>query len=213
MTNFKIKKNKGFTPTPNFLKKGNLVWGFTLVETMFAVLILTFTIVGLMTVVANSLFAARYARDEITVNYLLQEVVDYVRNDRDTTVFLESGGNWNTFLEKYDNCSSQNGCYFDVLNLTLGDIKSCLYSSTGNGCPFLYYDESANDTPFYTNDDNLGNIGEGEIPKVKTNFKRKIIIQNASNPDEINVIVKVDWKNGGKEVTRSLSTSLMNWQK
>ena len=182
--------------------------GFTLVETMFAVYILTFTIVGLMTVVANSLFSARYARDEITVNYLLQEVVDYVRNDRDTTVFLAAGANpaiWTTFLNKYNNCSGSNGCYFDVLtpNPSPVDPKTC----PSGGCPFLYYDESANDTPFYVNED--GDMGI----KVKTNFKRKIIIQNASNPDEINVIVKVDWKNGSKEVTRSLSTSLMNWQK
>ena len=176
--------------------------GFTLVETMFAVYILTFTIVGLMTVVANSLFSARYARDEITVNYLLQEVVDYVRNDRDTTVFLESGGNWNTFLGKYDNCSSQNGCYFDVLG---GDTpKRC-----NGSCPYLYYDEDASDTPFYVNGD--GGSMDGML---KTNFKRKIIIgPNVSNPDEIDVTVIVDWKNGSKEVMRSLSTSLMNWQK
>lgn len=33
------KKNKvsGFTPTPNFLKKENLVWGFTLIELMVAI--------------------------------------------------------------------------------------------------------------------------------------------------------------------------------
>jgi len=197
MINFKIKKNKG----PVSPSQG----GFTLVETMFAIYILTFTIVGLMTVVANSLFSARYAKDEITVNYLLQEVVDYVRNDRDTTVFLESGGDWNSFFETYDNCSAPNGCYFDVLtpNPSPVDPKTC----PSGECPFLYYDESANDTPFYVNED--GDMGI----KVKTNFKRKIIIQNASNPDEIDVTITINWKNGSKEVTRSLSTSLMNWQK
>ena len=182
---------------------------------MFAIYILTFTIVGLMTVVANSLFAARYAKDEITANYLLQEAVDYVRNDRDSVVFLGSGSgttaeNWNNFFVKYSNCSAPNGCYFDVLTPSV--IKSCPYSSTGNGCPFLYYDAGAKTTPFYTNDDNLGNSGEGGISKLKTNFQRKIIVKKNNNPNEIDVTVTVSWKNGGMSVARSLSTSLMNWQ-
>src|ERR1035437_640976 len=116
--------------------------GFTLVETMFAIYILTFTIVGLMTVVANSLFAARYAKDEITANYLLQEAVDYIRNDRDSTVFLGSGSgtttnNWNNFFGKYSSCSDPNGCYFDILNGVLngGAIKK---QCSGGVCPYLY---------------------------------------------------------------------------
>lgn len=194
MNNSKIKKNKGFT----------------LVETMFAVFILTFTIVGLMTVVANSLFAARYARDEITANYLLQEVIDYVRNDRDTTVFLGAVAgptNWANFLTKYKNCSN-DGCYFDVLKGTTPKMCNLQASSNGSRCPFLYYDEKATDTPFYTNDNNLGNTG-----KVKTNFQRKILVtQNLENPDEIDVAVTVYWKNGGLTKFRSLETSLLKWQ-
>lgn len=190
MTNFKIKKNKGFT----------------LVETMFAIYILTFTIVGLMTVVANSLFAARYAKDEITVNYLLQEVIDYVRNDRDSTVFLESGGAWDTFFGKYNDkgCSTSAGCYFDVLANPV-KIRSCDSSS---GCPNLYYNENAIDTPFYVNGD-----GSSMSDMLKTNFQRKIVVTTNANPDEIDVTVTVTWKNGSMPITRSLSTSLMNWQK
>lgn len=197
MINKQTKKNKGFT----------------LVETMFAVYILTFTIAGLMTIVANSLFAARYAKDEITVNYLLQEVVDYVRNDRDATVFLGSGSdinaNWDTFLEKYINCSEPKGCSFDVLPnllLTSGAIKT----QCPNGvCPFLIYNPSANNNYFYVNDD--GNILD--FGMLKTNFKRKImVVKNGLNPDEIDVTVTIDWKNGGMNKTRSLKTSLMKWQ-
>ena len=186
--------------------------GFTLVETMFAVLILTFTIVGMMTIVANSLFAARYARDEITANYLLQEVIDYIRNDRDTTIFLENGNQWSDFLAHYVDCSDSDGCYFDVLNNSTPKVCDFQASSNGSKCPFLYYDAGADTTPFYTNDDNSGNIGEGEIPKVKTNFQRKIVVVQNANVDEIDVTVTVDWYNGGLPVTRSLKTSLMKWQ-
>ena len=195
MINKQIKNNKGFT----------------LVETMFAVFILTFTIAGLMTVVANSLFAARYARDEITVNYLLQEAIDYIRNDRDTIVFLGGGAGstdtpWNNFYTKYSNCSNTYGCYFDVLTIILNPLNPSAgpqRCSISDSCPYLYYDKDATSGSFYTYDTNNG---------VKTNFQRKIIVKQAINPDEIDVTVTVDWKNGGLPVTRSLETSFMKWQ-
>jgi type II secretory pathway pseudopilin PulG len=200
-----IKSNKKTMP--------NLVSGFTLVETMFAVYILTFTIVGLMTVISNSLFAARYAKDEVTANYLLQEVVDYIRNDRDTTVFLGSGSGttgtaWNTFTTHYSACSSSGssyGCYFEVLN---GSVPNpCEYSSDtkSTGCPPLYYNDAADNSPFYTYDQR-GGLNKPTI------FKRKIVV-NKNGDDELDVTVTAYWKNGGLPVSRSLTTTLMNWQK
>jgi len=200
----------------SFLKKSNkktmpnLVSGFTLVETMFAVFILTSTIVGLMTVVSNSLFAARYARDEITVNYLLQEVIDYIRNDRDTNVFLGNTGAdpWADFITKYNSCSipasDPRGCYFDVLTNGVITPTECPIDS---GCPYFYYDQSADTTPFYVTDDQVGNNN-----KTKTNFRRKIVIKQNINLDEIDVIVTIDWLNGNLPMLRSLTTSFMKWQ-
>lgn len=180
------------------IKKNN---GFTLVETLFAILILTFVIVGMMTVVANSLFTARYARDEITANYLLQEVVDYVRNDRDTKVFL-GAKTWDSFYSDYSSCSGQNGCYFNVLlsNPTQTDIKGC---PSDKGCS-LSFDDSVSDAPFYY-------VATSDADAV-TKFKRKIIVTNLMQ-DEIIVTVTVSWKNGGVDRERTLTTSLMNWQK
>lgn len=189
--NKKIKNNKGFT----------------LIETMFAVLILTFTIASMMSVVANSLFAARYAKDETTVNFLLQEVVDYIRNDRDTTVFLNGGaGNtntpWSNFYSKYNNCTNDTrGCYFDVFGD--GVPKIC----ASDGCPYLYYNKNADLTPFYVSDNG------GDSSMTKTNFKRKVVVKlNPSNTDEINVTVTIEWKNGGLDRSRSLKASFMRWQ-
>lgn len=197
MINQQIKKNKG--PASTCIRQG----GFTLVETMFAVFILTSTIVGLMTVVSNSLFAARYARDEITVNYLLQEVVDHIRNDRDTIVFFQSDGSWKKFSDKYTvPCSVSNGgCFLDVM--TNGQPESC--NSSGANCPYFYYNSQADTTPFYTT--------ESVNDYSKTNFRRKIIVeQDIKNLDEINVTVTVDWQNGNLPMERSLKTSFMKWQ-
>ncbi len=197
--------------------------GFTLVETMVAVLILTLTIVSLMTVVANSLFAARYAGDEITASYLLQEAVDYIRNDRDTSVFLQSGetggvgGPWDIFIAKYSNCTVEKnligGCYLDVVNANGGELlefydtndRELYYHPEGENGSYYNYDS----TPNYSNP----NPTDPKEKVVMTDFTRQILaVPNTLNPDEFNVTVTVSWKNGGLDKSRSLSTTLMRWQ-
>jgi type II secretory pathway pseudopilin PulG len=194
MFNKIIKKNRFVSTLSN---KG----GFTLVETMFAVFILTFVIVGLMTVVANSLFAARYARDEITANYLLQEAIDYIRNDRDTSVFL-NGVDWDTFYSRYGGCHTPNGCSFD---LTKTKENSVISTCPTDGCT-LYYNDNADITPFYINSPDGAPKGS-----VETKFKRKIIVTQGQD-NEIIVKVSVLFKNGGIDRERILTTSLTNWQ-
>lgn len=180
--------------------------GFTLVESLFAVFILTFTIAGLMTIVANSLFSARYSKDEITVNYLLQETIDDIRNNRDATVFL--GSTWSDFRTHYESCFitlvNTKGCYFDVINDRADKIKAC----SPDDCPFMFYDAGATNGSFYNYNSSYS----------VTSFKRKIVFTEnslGSDPlkkDEIIVTVTVSWKNGSIPVSRSLSTSITNWR-
>lgn len=214
MFKIKIKNNNG----PARKNMRSIFGGFTLVETMFAVMILTFTIVSMMTVVSSSLFSARYARNEITANYLLQEVIDFVRNERDTTAFLQSGSNpteaWDNFIFNYRNCAEDvTGCRFDVLSASSPGKCTADNSQTGEtGCPTLMYDPSAQNTSYYTASDNV-DIGADGKAKIDSGFKRKIVIkQNAINLDEVDVIVTVSWKNGGLPMSRSLTATLMKWQ-
>ncbi len=180
--------------------------GFTLVETMVAVLILTLTIVSLMTVVSDSLFAARYARNDITAGYLLQEVIDDIRNDRDTSVFLQNtqtiDAAWTAFKTKYNNCtlSAGTGCFYDVV----GGYTSPTVCTDTN-CRELYYDANANTTPYYMND-NGTNTG-----KVKAGFQRRIVVTINGN-DEMQIAVTVYWKNGGLSKSRTLTNSILKWQ-
>lgn len=183
-----------------FVSTCNSQGGFTLVEALFAVFILTLTITTFMGVVAQSLFSARYARDEITANYLLQEVADYVRNDRDTTVFLQNGDpneGWNIFRDKYNSCMEPDGCYFDTLASPFNP------QSVGGEHHYLYYHDT-NSNNFYNYDPEGG---------VATNFERQVFFFiNPKNEGEINLKITVSWKNGGLNKSKSLETSLLNWQ-
>src|SRR5574343_579243 len=141
--------------------------GFTLVEALTAIFILTFVVVGLMTVVSDSLFATKYAKDEITANYLLQEAIDYVRNDRDTRVFLNTTKGmdeaWSAFYQTYANANCHlEGCALDA-NVSGGNLTACPTA----GCSYLYLDESLDPLDRYFYSTNNGGISIAL--KLKTN--------------------------------------------
>lgn len=189
-----------------FFKKitSNRNAGFTLVEALFATLTLTFTITILMTVVSTSLFSSRHSKSEMMASYLMQEISDYIKNDRDTYVFKD-GGSWDDFYERYTLCSSLNGgCYFGIEGNNVSEIKSC-----NNNCPFLYYDEEALYGSFYNYKETDPFSSFNEI----TSFRRKIIIEkDPLTPNEIKVNVFVNWRNGSNELERSLKTVITNWR-
>jgi len=66
--------------------------GFTLIETMVAVSLLSIAIVAPMQLAAQSLAGAYYARDQITAFYLAQEGIEAVRAVRDNNILRNSQG-------------------------------------------------------------------------------------------------------------------------
>ncbi len=58
--------------------------GFTLVEAMVAISILSLAVTGPLVIASKGLDSAIYAKDQITAFYLAQEAIEYVRNVRDT---------------------------------------------------------------------------------------------------------------------------------
>jgi prepilin-type N-terminal cleavage/methylation domain-containing protein len=204
------------------IQKNNLKFkkGFTLVEAMVAIFILTVALSAMLGLTANSVFDARYARNEIVANYLLQEAADYIRNDRDTIAFQHNGGgDWTSFLNKYgynngvgsNTCfvlssalpTSTDGCYLEPADAI--PVPSLCNTSPVFGssrCPLLYFDPDAINNDFY----NYHGTG------TESNFKRQILMSiSPSNPDELWVKVNLEWKNGNLVKSRSLQLSLLKW--
>lgn len=80
--------------------------GFTLIEAMIAVTILTLSVVGPLFTANRAILAAETARDQLTASYLAQEAIEYVRMMRDDA-FLNAFRNndpsasvnaWNDFV-------------------------------------------------------------------------------------------------------------------
>lgn len=185
--------------------------GFTVVEALVAIMILSISVAGMLGVTASSATSARYANNEITANYLLQEAVDSVRNSRDTIAFQmkDTGGGWTAFLNRYgyqanSKCFTTYGCMlimnsFDASDLTGNDVISC----PNSGCQPFLYDSSASSQLFYQ-------YSTGS----STSFVRKVVMAvTQTNPDEVKVTATVDWVNGSSSRSRTLEIYLLDWQK
>jgi len=120
-TKTKVKKN-GFISTPIHIgvsSQGER--GFTLVETLVALIILTIAITAPLSIIGNTLNATLFARDQMIATYLASEAIEIVKLKRDNNVM--EGKDWKDGLGGGSpNC--QNGCVISILEPAgAGDIK------------------------------------------------------------------------------------------
>lgn len=180
--------------------------GFTIVEAIIAIFILSISISAMLGLTVSSYSTAKYANNEITANYLLQEAIDSIRNSRDTLAFQQK--NWSGFTTRYTDCFTNNGCNISTSDFQpdrtvnfAAEIKPCNESSPSFGvinCPALKYATSG--TNFYS-----------FAGTTDSNFKRQVkMVSKGAN--EVEVTANVEYRNGTSVKTRTLKMNLMNWQ-
>jgi prepilin-type N-terminal cleavage/methylation domain-containing protein len=111
--------------------------GFTLVESMVAISILSLAITGPLLIAQKGVASAIYARDQITAFYLAQEAVEYIRNVRDSNRI--SGANW---LQSLAVCTGGATCFIDA---RYSDFTSpqAVQVCPSNICPKINYDTAS----------------------------------------------------------------------
>lgn len=112
--------------------------GFTLVEAMVAISILSLSITGPMIIAQKGIGSAIYARDQITAFYLAQEAVEYIRNVRDSNRINQIP--WLSYLS---NCLAGGTCQIDA-RYTDYTNASAISSCSSGTCPVLSLDTSRN---------------------------------------------------------------------
>lgn len=182
-----MKKNN--TPEKNIC---NYKKGFTLIEALVAIFILTVSVTALLGVVSQSVFNSNYAKNKAIAVGLAQEGIELIRNIQDTKLLQNTDPNMSfvVFLgTHFQECVFNEGmCTIDPISLV---IQSCpnqvcqplLLSSSG------YYNYS------------FGN---------PTSFTRSISVQPTSQNSGL-AKVTVSWEQGG--VTKSVvyETELFLW--
>jgi len=179
--------------------------GFTIIETLMAVLVLSIAIAGSLALASKGLSAIQAARQEVNAVYLAQNAMEYIRQLRDTNCLAASGsvatcptGAWlgtapNNIASK---CGDSGGCEVDTLS---GTVTVC----PSAGCDVLNYD-AVNTLYTYS--------GVGTTP---TAFTRTIYVQSpvGGNANEASTTVLVRWLGqGGVVRSMRIHDDLYNWQ-
>ena len=177
------------------LKK--LTQGFTLIETLVAVLILATAIAGPLSIASRGLTTALVAKDQIVAYYLAQDAVEYIRFARDTNTL--AAGDWLTgagggaTVINLSSCVSTDGCNVDSAANT---VTAC----TGATCTNTGIMKFNSTTKTYNTTGTL-------LPS----FTR--IIKITGSGDERQIDVMVSWSDTGS-IVRSVNVveSILNWQ-
>lgn len=107
----------------NSYSRKKLHKGFTLIETLFAVLIFSTALISLMAISGRGVSATNIAKQQIVAQYLAQEGIEVVRNIRDSN-FISNNPNW---LDGIDDCTSSNPC-----NVVYGSQAPTVSSQTSS---------------------------------------------------------------------------------
>lgn len=153
--------------------------GFTILETLVAIFILTISLTGPLAFAQSGLRAAFLARDQITAFYLAQDAVETIKNIRDQNKLdnINASGPTIDWLEGLDNCTSSTPCSIDTTT-PVPVVTAC---TAGSECPPLYYKESNG----YFTHATLGNE--------QSLFTRTIYINETVSGSRAQVVVLVTW--------------------
>ncbi len=183
--------------------------GFTLVETLVAISVLSLSILAGFTAVQNSLKSSITAKNQMIAFYLTQDAMEYIKNRRDENglVFVNTANpSANTWLDGVVTvsggagsgpCGAGKTCRIDSGANTVTDC-----AGDGANCRNLLQDKVFNSPTKglygYTN----GWTDSG--------FRRSISIQSIVANEEVRVTITIYWTQGGTSKTFQISQSLFN---
>lgn len=175
--------------------------GFTVLESIVAIFILSLSISGAFAAVRDGLSDSAISKDEVKAFYLAQEAVEIIKNKRDSNQLSKLNGDLNTWLTGISENPS-DPCYFGKVCMV--DVVTTNFVNCGDDwdtCPNLKKDPN---TFLYS---------YGAFPE--TNFKREIKFElvrsdSFNNPVEVFVVVKIYWTKGLDRNSFEIKTTLFN---
>ncbi len=194
--------------------------GFSLVESMVAISILTLSISAAFTAVQSSLKSSGYAKDQIFAFFLAQEGFEAIKNLRDENALNYVSGGGETWLTGISE-DTGDPCWFGGTgvgkktcivsidhsdgDIVLSSAAPCVAGQFG-GCPNIKKQTDSSSNEFgllgYT-------VGNGWVD---TRFKREIQLTEISSDREILVTINIRWNDRGVTRNFQITQSLFRLQ-
>lgn len=201
----------------NFRNKKNLkANGFTLVEVMASVMVLSVGVIGSLTLITYNLRNITFTERRIIATGLVEDGLERVRNIRDTNWLKDGAVAWNVGIE--GDVAPNTTIKFFCPDSTITDRLSPSFTNIDdNGCS-----DNTGKCRVYIVDDGSGNrcyadnfsgspVSAG-YTLTATNFYRLITINDDSSVDHIRVNVTIKWAEGNQKKYLTAEEILYNWQ-
>ncbi len=205
------------------IHRNKLSAGFTLVEALVAISILLIAVVEPLSLTANSVSNANFAKDQITAFYLAQEGIEFIRNKRDSNYLNDANGNWLSGLDTCKHDPGPNG----LIELTGGsdDIYHiCTFDVTNSHADpttFIECFDDPLDADFIISEDcrpfqliengNLKRYGFDATSPLITSFVRAVTIYEIIPNREAVIFLTVFWKTGTSVRSFQIRERIFNW--
>ncbi len=179
--------------------KRKMIHGFTLVETLIAISILTLSVLAAFTSVQGGLQSSNIARDQTVAYFLTQEAMEYIKNIRDENALASLGGTPVSWLRGLSEIAT-DPCYFGKICTIDSPAKTASNSTCGasfGSCQFLRKQAGTG----------LYGYGSGWPDSI---FRREIKLEQIVAGQEIRVTISVQWLTGNKTQSFQISQSLFN---
>lgn len=173
--------------------------GFTLVETMVAIAILTLSIVGPMYVIQQGVVGSYTARDRLIASGLAQEGVEFTHSLRDSN-----------YLYNIAHPSAPRSWFYGM-----DGTNSTVDCTTGASCAIdVYYNTvtlcTGTCAPLRLSSTGLYNQNPVSATNAVTRFTRSLKLTRV-NDHEMMISVVVTWTTGRKTYNFTVSEDLQNW--
>jgi prepilin-type N-terminal cleavage/methylation domain-containing protein len=183
--------------------------GFTLIETLVAVFILTLALTGPIYIATLAIRSSVESRDNVSAYFLAEEAIEVVRNNRDNKSLQSdvSDANWLSDITGGADCINNAGDTSTVCVLTR-DNTGYSFSQCVGTCPPLAFNPTGD--IIYGDDSVSGSA--------RSKFTREIYLQTADQDTgtginaekEINLVVTITWQDKGRDRRFQITERLHN---
>ena len=176
--------------------------GFTLIETVFALLIISMGFLSVFSLVQDSIRATNSSINRLIAANLAQEGVEIIRNIRDS-VYAE-GDEWDTIVD--DNHLNQYECLVTAKNCRVeanANYRNQLLDL--NDGAFLKIDSITNQYNYSSGDDSIFKRW------INLNQGGGICSQIATSTDCIKIDIIISWQERGNDQELEVEDYLYNW--